>query len=214
MLCARLAALTLAALGLGVAVTLLIRGEPAGALTLLRNNPPVVEQQTGTGCALDLDLSDCVTNDGPCIWDADDALWTYLGTPRPFAPGASLSLQVCVFSDWLSHFAGMRAYHAGPGGGQAKPYRLSITVDPPGKTITKDTTTKDSVSLCTQTTDYDRQAILPEVPYQGGGGGVLGHAVPTTVTFTITNTGKRAIIQQIVANIEVSWGDNIIGCVK
>ena len=174
--------------------------------TLLRNQPPVVEQQTGTGCALDFDLSDCVTNAGPCVWDADDALWTYMGTDR-LQPGASISISACAFSDWVEHFIGMKAY--GRAKGQPQPYRLTITVN--GASVERSTTTHDGVTLCTATTEYDRGANLPEVSYQGGGGGVLGRAVPTAITFSLTNTGPRAI-RGLAAILEVSWGDNIIGC--
>ena len=202
-------------MGLAALVVLLLIGRADA--TLLRNQPPVVEQQTGTGCALDFDLSDCVTNTGPCVWDADDTLWTSLFSPRHLAAGASVSTTVCVYADWDEHFVGMRAYIAAKGG-QPRPYRISLTTEPPGNcraapcSLSVDTTTREGARLCTSTPDYDREDPLPEVPYQGGGGGVLGHAVYTTVTFTITNTGDRPIVQNISVGIEVSFADHAIGC--
>ena len=155
--------------------------------TVFHNTPPVVESQTGTGCALDNDVTDCVTNTGPCVWDADDTLTT--SEYGRLAQGESLTSEACVFADWTAHL--VAAYVYAP-----SRYDLTLYVTLDGRTVTAARTDygKQSVwRLCTLTADYDRSdPRLEEIPYQGGGGGVLGRAVPTTVTFTLTNEGKRA----------------------
>lgn len=147
---------------------------PLLAFGIFHNVPAVVEQQSpaGASCAFDGDLSDCVTNTGPCVWDPDDVLQVH----EPDGAYAG-----CLFADWSGH--DYKAIACGKKRGQW----LTIAFSP-GLTVTFTSEQRIGKQWCVQGQahiEYDHEyAGYAAIPHQGGGGGLLGRAVPTTVTVT------------------------------
>lgn len=162
------------------------REPPPDTVELTHNTPPEVEQQTfaltGRVCD-DVDLSDCVTNAGPCLWDPDDVL---------LASSPDGTYEGCLMADWAEH-----SYQLIVTGHKRHDLRIELTLDPP-LNLTGDGTEEPVSSVV-----FDDERSLgkslawvrgcvnigidrshpgyQEIPYQGGGGGLLGIAVPTTV---------------------------------
>lgn len=157
------------------------------------NSPPLVEQQEEEpGCVLPGwyqgqpytgDISKCVTNTSQYIWDPDD---NYIGG------GADTSYTNYLYADWMDHLVGVIA--CGP---TRDPIELSIRFDPPGWELKSSEYNFDSgtrnvscIKMCAATPQYDRYANRTAWPYQtipnqGGGGEVLGQAVPTAVNLSV-----------------------------
>lgn len=168
------------------------------SVTLLRNSPPIVEQQgigwfNCYGADHDPDISDCVTNTGPALWDPDD-YWRgsaydgeWVGT---------------IYADWAQHDFYIWACRKPEHGRWATPLYATISFDPPGnhrrpsQTVTLTdvfaiSNQQECVRGCSSSPDYDQELdrdLLQEIPLQGGGGNGQGFAVPTTVTVTSNGT--------------------------
>ena len=151
------------------------------------NQPFIVNQQSPGGASCyDGDVDNCVTNIGPCVWDVDDS-W-------------SLTIfdghgEGCIFADH-----GHQIYEITSVAHKRHELNIRVTLDPPldivglglpGEKVSEyffDDVVKISnrdnkvtgcflIDIPTSSPDYEL------IPYQGGGGGLLGMAIPATLTF-------------------------------
>lgn len=170
------------------------------------NYPPIVEQQSNPTHCYDpdiwWDLSRCVTNDGSTDKGCGD-----IDNPDPydevFDPDdrqevSSLDghVQTCLFADWAGH-----SYFVILTGHKKNDFWVDVTTDKALDLVHhQDGVTGWSFSGTTGEmrgpTKYLRGCFhielsrdqfnnnqWQEIPYQGGGGDVLGYAVPVTLTF-------------------------------
>ncbi len=160
--------------------------EPAPDYVVLTHTKAVVEQQVPQSCAYDGDLRDCVTNTGPCLFDADDSLW--VSAPDGTYTG-------CQFTDWAGH-----AYRVRLSGHKRLDLAFDITLSP-ALNLTGDGTSEhvssfhfdqqvpligpyDAVYGCVDVQVDHEDSDLGPVPSQGGGGEAYGLAIPTTITIS------------------------------
>lgn len=139
-----------------------------------------VEQQTPDGCYFDDDLSDCVTNTNPIVWDVDD---------HAEARGTGV-IEIPLWGDRGGHVWWWQ-YCVHKRQSPTMTVTFDAEVGPDYSTVSEPQKTWRSgrfscASGCIFGPSYHDQASLPEVPHQGGQGGTLGHAIAVTVRFEIT----------------------------
>ena len=149
------------------------------------NVPPIVEQQyVFTGCMGSwTDLTNCTTNASNCAWDVDD----YLRLAR----GTEGSASTCTFADGAARQWSLTGYEGRLGATHHKPFTASITFTSKYQSDTFEIGSVDGKALMCVNGPYYPRVLFETIPYQGGGGGALGLAVPTDVTINISGESRR-----------------------
>lgn len=176
------------------------RSYPDDQVSTYHNQPFEVEQQAGQCHEKDengqLTKADCVTNIGPCVWDPDDYL---------YARSWDGHLETCQYADWSGQSYRVILTAKSKGGNQDMWVR--VTLDPPLDLVGDNAPdliegfyydtietwdwekgpwvhVDDCFKIDLTSYGDENVNVYPEVPYQGGGGALLGHAIPLTLTFT------------------------------
>lgn len=143
-----------------------------------------VEQQTPGGASQSDQslwiLNPTISDEFPCIWDADDHFQMELtGTVEA---GQSYSITRCIFGDFKEHEIWIKSATNGV------VVSLSVNSDGIGGPYTQ--ASSGANNACIIGPNYDKLGTNMYIPVNGSNG---GYAAYTTVTFTATNTLKHKL---------------------